>query len=184
MKHRRYLGLFAMLVLAAACQSQCGCFQSDMTREGHRRTTDTYTGSVTVPVPSMHDGAAVLVPTDIPFTLTRTSEETTDEAERTKSGLDPAAMAQLGGALAGSLKQAFPALAFLGAPAGGGSDWTTLLGTGGGGALLMGAGGIALRTLEKRAKAKEDAAWDEAEAAKIAHARAEERAKALAEAKA
>ncbi len=190
----RIQGLVEMLILAAILVAVCcmgGCAVTKTTSTQHRHTTETWSGDLSIPLPKpASDGRWSVEAQPVPFTITRTINESESAESDSKTGVDPAAIAQIGGALAGSLKQAFPALGLLGQTFMGppepkdGGGLMGLLEGGGAGAAIAAAGAEALRRAAKASRAREDEAWEQAQQAKIDHARSEARAQALAEAKA
>jgi hypothetical protein len=148
-----------------------GCAEARQQVE-HKTLTERWQGSFTVPVPTTVNGQSAIIDTPIPFAITRTLSEDTDGSSKSMTGLDPAAVGQLTGAIVGELKKSIPLLGAL-TPSEDNTLGKTLAAVTGATTLI--AGGIAAVKSRSAARhrAEADEAWDEA--------REQERAKHAAE---
>lgn len=170
-----------VITLLACCLGISGCYEEKSVRQEHRTITEAWSGSITVPAPTpAADGSWSVTPTQVPFALTKTTEESSDGTTHTQSGIDPAAIAQVGGALAASLKQAFPVLGAFSKPTEPASAWMETL-LGGSAATTLIGGGLAALKHRQATKVQQDndEAWEAQKEAEKRAAAAEARLAAL-----
>jgi hypothetical protein len=159
----------ALVALAMCALMLTGCFQStrDEQTDQAKHRTESWQGSVTVPMPiTAPDGTTAVKPLPLAVNLYRKVDETvaTESHSESKAGLDPAAInSAVAGAVQTAISAALPgAGALMSAGKAAGTDWTSLITAA---TTLVGGAGAA-HVLQnnriKEAKADAEEGWSEA----------------------